>query len=119
MEKELAQSDITVRGKVPKTTQNFTFLKKIVFSGGFGDFFLIMIDGEVKLKLFRQGMDKDEKDGSGWVTPDYIKRIREWKSNNINSSNIKDNKKENIDNKKENVISTSKFDPFGTDSDSY
>ena len=77
------------------------------------------IDGEVKLKLFRQGMDKDEKDGSGWVTPDYIKRIREWKSNNINSSNIKDNKKENIDNKKENVISTSKFDPFGTDSDSY
>ena len=43
MEKELAQSDITVRGKVPKTTQNFTFLKKIVFSGGFGDFFLIMI----------------------------------------------------------------------------
>ena len=66
------------------------------------------IDGEVKLKLFRQG-----------VTPDYIKRIREWKSNNINSSNIKDNKKENIDNKKENVISTSKFDPFGTDSDSY
>ena len=43
MEKEFAQSDITVRGKVPKTTQNFTFLKKIVFSGGFGDFFLIMI----------------------------------------------------------------------------
>ena len=44
MEKELAQSDITVRGKVPKTTQNFIFLrKKIVFSGGFGDFFLIMI----------------------------------------------------------------------------
>jgi len=39
MERELAQSDITVRRKVPKTTQNFTFLKKIVFSGGFGDFF--------------------------------------------------------------------------------
>ena len=43
MEKELAQSDITVMRKVPKTTQNFTFWKEIVFSGGFGDFFLIMI----------------------------------------------------------------------------
>ena len=43
MERELAQSDITVRRKVPKTTQNFTFLKKIVFSGGFEDFFLIVI----------------------------------------------------------------------------
>ena len=45
--------------------------------------------------------------------------MREWKSNNINSSIIKDNKKENMDNKKENVMTTSKFDPFGTDSDSY
>ena len=58
-------------------------------------------------------MDKDEK--VGWVTPDYIKRLRQRKSNNINSNNNRDNKEEN---KKKNVMTTSKFDPFGTDSDS-
>ena len=68
------------------------------------------IDGEIKLKLSRQKMDKDEK--VGWITPDYILRLRQWKSNNSN------NKEENKDNKKKNVMTATKFDPFGTDSDS-
>ena len=36
MEKELAQSDITVRRKDPKTTQNVNFFRK----NSFADFFL-------------------------------------------------------------------------------
>ena len=67
------------------------------------------IDGEIKLKLSRQKMDKDEK--VGWITPDYILRLRQWKSNNSN------NKEENKDNKEKNVMTATKFDPFGTDSD--
>jgi len=39
MEKELAQSDITVRGKVPKTTQNFTFFEKNSIFRWFWGFF--------------------------------------------------------------------------------
>ena len=50
---------------------------------------------------------------------DYIKRLKQQKSDNINSNNNRDNKEENKDNKKKNVMTTSKFDPFGTDSDSY
>ena len=68
------------------------------------------IDGEIKLKLSRQKMDKDEK--VGWITPDYILRLRQWKSNNSN------NKEENKDNKEKNVMTAAKFDPFGIDSDS-
>ena len=75
------------------------------------------IDGEIKMKLFRQRLNKDEK--VGWVTPDYIKRLKQRKSDNINSNNNKDNQEENKDNRKKNVMTTPKFDPFGTDSDSY
>ena len=75
------------------------------------------IDGEIKMKLFRQRLNKDEK--VGCVTPDYIKRLKQRKSDNINSNNNKDNQEENKDNRKKNVMTTPKFDPFGTDSDSY
>ena len=53
-----------------------------------------------------------------WVTPDYIKRLKQRKSDNISSNNNKDNEEENKDNRKKNVMTTPKFDPFGTDSDS-
>ena len=64
------------------------------------------------------GMDKDKQ--VGWVTPDYIKRLRLRKSDNINinSNNNKDNEEENKNNRKKNVMTASKFDPFGTESDS-
>ena len=75
------------------------------------------IDGEIKMKLFRQRLNKDEK--VGWVTPDYIKRLKQRKSDNINSNNNKDNQEENKDNRKKNVMTTPKFDPFGTGSVSY
>ena len=55
------------------------------------------IDGEIKMKLFRQRLNKDEK--VGWITPDYIKRLKQRKSDNINSNNNKDNQEENKENR--------------------
>ena len=72
------------------------------------------IDGEVRLKIFSQRMDKDNEDEIKKLTPDWVKRTRQWKSNNGNNDNREHNCKE--ENKKKNLMTTCNFDPFGSDS---
>ena len=79
------------------------------------------IDGEVRLKIFSQRMDKDNEDEIKKLTPDWVKRTRQWKSNNGNNDNrehndTRDNKDCKEENKKKNLMTTCSFDPFGSDS---
>ena len=70
------------------------------------------IDGEVRLKIFSQRMDKDNEDEIKKLTPDWVKRTRQWKSNNGNN----DNREHNCKEEKKNLMTTCNFDPFGSDS---